>query len=166
MAQHLHIPELDMTPETKANLFGVFAASRDQEYHYAKPGGDPIGVRLCVEYEPSSIVHWLISQVRYVRKGYFLRNSGVQRHTDAQRKAVISFELQNFENIPTKMFDTEGNQTDTIFYGSRAILWNTSVPHEVDPSVDERVFFQLDMERDFTFEQYVEKYKEGELLRW
>lgn len=166
---HIQIPELQLTERNVSDMLGLFYDYQDREYHFVPPDEKcvDLGLNMLVKYKRNSIVHGLESKVRFVRQSYFLRNTGVEIHSDMKRTAVIGFELSNPENAPTRMFDDDRQMVEEVFYDEvNAILWDTTCLHAVAPCAQDRIFFQMELERHLCFEDYVELYEKGELFRW
>ena len=78
---------------------------------------------------------------------------------DDRRQCVISFELKNDHQVPLKFYDPD----EEVFH-TTPIMWNTTVLHGSESSPSERIFFQIELEDDKTFDFYFRKYIENELL--
>jgi len=166
---HIHIPELSPSMDDVKSLLGTFEQNREHEYHFVPPAdkGVDLGLHMLVKYKRTSLIHALESKIRFVKQSYFLRNNGVDIHRDIKRTAVIGIELSNPLNAPTKMYDDDRSLAEEVFYdGVNAALWDTTRLHSVDNVPIERIYFQMELERHLSFQDYVELYQSGELFRW
>jgi hypothetical protein len=78
-------------------------------------------------------------------------SSGYHPHIDDTRQCIISFELQNEHNVPLKFYDP-----DEEVYHNGPIMWNTTKLHGSDSSPSERIFYQIELQDNNTFEYYYE----------
>lgn len=166
---HIHIPELEPSQDDVDGLLKTFESHRHDEYHFVPPAdkGVDLGLHMLVKYQRSEFIHRLESKVRFIKQSYFLRNHGVDIHRDMKRTAVIGFQLSNPLNVPTKIYHDDGNLCEEVFYDCiNVALWDTTRLHSVDDAPLERIFFQAELERHLSYDDYVDLYKSGELFRW
>jgi uncharacterized protein with von Willebrand factor type A (vWA) domain len=116
---------------------------------------------LLLEEMPDCIGN-IVSQINtdYFRIIYYYSNwEDVTRHSDQGRGSVITIPLINKSNIPT-IFDA-GN----LHYDG-ATLVDTSIEHWVENPLNEfRLFMQIELTEDITFNEYVDLYHAGKLLK-
>ena len=71
---------------------------------------------------------------------------------------VLKYKINH--NIPLKFYEPEEE-----VYHNGPIMWNTAVLHGSDPSPTERIFYQVELKDNNTFDYYVEQYKNNKLLK-
>ena len=164
----LELPEIQIHDSERAELFDIHSEYKKNEIQFVAQSGDICDLWLMSDYVRSPLIHRLESKVKHVRNSYFLRNKGTYRHRDHLRLTVISFVLQDPARIPTTIFaDDEETKVGEIFYTpNMPVLWDVSQIHEVPHPSPERIFFQMEMDRSYRFDYYVEMYNNGELFRW
>ena len=144
---------------SKQKLFNIFDKNKkDARIYYNQAEGKPQPITLL---NPSSKDYCkeLESKFRYVRDSYYLTSSGYNAHIDDRRQCIISFELKNDHQVPLKFYDPD----EEVFH-TTPIMWNTTVLHGSEPSPSERIFFQIELEDDKSFDFYAQKHLEGELI--
>jgi len=96
----------------------------------------------------------------YFQRLYYYSNSeDVARHSDKRRDTVITIPLINHKNIPT-MFDS-----GPLYYKGPTLV-NTLINHWVEnPNKEFRLFIQIELKTEYTFEEYVDLYNKGELIK-
>ena len=143
----------------KQKLLDIFYANEQYErIYYNKAEGKPQPITLL---NPSSKDYCkeLESKFKYVRDSYYLTSSGYSPHIDDRRQCIISFELKNDHQVPLKFYDPEEE-----VYHTTPIMWNTAVRHGSENSPSKRIFFQIELEDDKSFNFYMQKHLEGKLL--
>ncbi len=150
--------ELDLDYD-KQQLLQIFKDNQNHLKTYINKNGDnqPIGI-LKFPNKPDYILK-MESRFNFVHDSYFILSSGYHPHRDDTRQCIISFEVQNENNIPLKFYYPE----EEVFHKS-AIMWNTKCFHGSDPSPTERIFYQIELLDSNKFEYYVNKHKDNELL--
>tara|TARA_B100000035_G_scaffold251131_1_gene220217 strand:- start:560 stop:1045 length:486 start_codon:yes stop_codon:yes gene_type:complete len=144
---------------SKQKLLNIFEKNKkDARIYYNQAEGKPQPITLL---NPSSKDYCkeLESKFRYVRDSYYLTSSGYNPHIDDRRQCIISFELKNDHQVPLKFYDPD----EEVFH-TTPIMWNTTVLHGSEPSPSERIFFQIELEDDKSFDFYAQKHLEGELI--
>lgn len=135
----------------KQKLLDIFNNNKDKIHTYVnKQGNDqPIGILLF--NEKPDYLKQLEGLFKRVHNSYFLMSSGYHPHIDDTRQCIISFELQNEHNVPLKFYDP-----DEEVYHNGPIMWNTKKLHGSDSSPSERIFYQIELQDNNTFEYYYE----------
>jgi hypothetical protein len=135
----------------KQKLLDIFNNNKDKIHTYVnKQGNDqPIGILLF--NEKPDYLKQLEGLFKRVHNSYFLMSSGYHPHIDDTRQCIISFELQNEHNVPLKFYDP-----DEEVYHNGPIMWNTTKLHGSDSSPSERIFYQIELQDNNTFEYYYE----------
>jgi len=144
---------------SKQKLLSIYDKNKkDARIYYNQAEGKPQPITLL---NPSSKDYCkeLESKFRYVRDSYYLTSSGYSPHIDDRRQCIVSFELKNDHQVPLKFYDPD----EEVFHIT-PIMWNTTVLHGSEPSPTERIFFQIELEDDKSFEFYAKKHLEGELI--
>lgn len=148
--------DLDFDKDELLNIYYL-----NQEYervYYNKNEGKPQPITLLNPTEKPYCKE-LESKFKYVRDSYFLTSSGYSPHIDDRRQCIVSFELKNDYQVPLKFYDPD----EEVFH-STPIMWNTTKLHGSESSPSKRIFFQIELEDDKSFEYYMRKYKQNELL--
>jgi hypothetical protein len=145
----------------KEKLLKIYEQHKDRikTYINREGGTSPIGVLLFDE-KPDYILE-MENKVNYLHNSYYLISSGYHPHVDDTRQCVISFELQNEHNIPLKFYEPEEE-----VYHDGPIMWNTSVWHGSDPSPTPRIFYQIELKDDKTFDFYLREYMSDNLFKY
>lgn len=163
----LDLPELQLLDGERTELLSLYETWKVHEIQYRREkSGTMQDLWLLGAYERTPLINRLQSKVRYVRQSYFLKNKGIEPHRDDNRTAVISFELINPENLPTRVYDDESNLVGVIHYDNMPVLWSTQRLHDAEWTSEPRLFFQMELERENSFEYYAELYQTGDLFRW
>jgi len=143
----------------KQKLLDIFYANEQYErtyYNNAEGKAQPITL---LNPPSKDYCKELEAKFKYVRDSYYLTSSGYSPHIDDRRQCVISFELKNDHQVPLKFYDP-----DEEVYHTSAIMWNTTLLHGSESSPSKRIFFQIELEDDKSFEFYRRKHLENELL--
>lgn len=144
---------------SKQKLLSIYDKNKkDARIYYNQAEGKPQPITLL---NPSSKDYCkeLESKFRYVRDSYYLTSSGYNPHIDDRRQCIISFELKNNHQVPLKFYDPD----EEVFH-TTPIMWNTTVLHGSEPSPSKRIFFQIELEDDKSFDFYAQKHLEGKLI--
>jgi len=143
----------------KSRLLDIFYTNEKYErtyYNNAEGKAQPITL---LNPPSKDYCKELEAKFKYVRDSYYLTSSGYSPHIDDRRQCVISFELKNDHQVPLKFYDP-----DEEVYHTSAIMWNTTLLHGSESSPSKRIFFQIELEDDKSFEFYRRKHLENELL--
>tara|TARA_A100001391_G_scaffold137070_1_gene95720 strand:- start:182 stop:649 length:468 start_codon:yes stop_codon:yes gene_type:complete len=151
--------ELDLNFD-KQKLLNIYDNYKYKIKTYTNKAGDdqPIGI-LSFDEKPQYI-QFLENKFNFLHNSYYLISSGYHPHIDDTRQCIVSFEIQNHHNIPLKFYEPEEE-----VYHNGPIMWNTAVLHGSDPSPTERIFYQVELKDNNTFDYYVEQYKNNKLLK-
>lgn len=143
----------------KDKLLDIFNLNKkDARIYYNQNDGKPQPITLLNPKEKDYCKE-LERKFKYVRDSYYLTSSGYAPHVDDRRQCIISFELKNDHQVPLKFYDPD----EEVFH-TTPIMWNTTALHGSESSPSERIFFQIELEDDKTFDFYFRKYIENELL--
>jgi len=167
LKHHRIIPEISLTPSEIDTLLATFREYQNNEIQYITKFDELVPLWLMSNYERSELVHRLESKLYHVRNSYFLRNMGTTRHRDHLRKTVISYVLDAPHDIPTTIYSDDHEPVEYIYYKKGdAVIWDVSRLHEVPRPSPERIFFQIEMDRRFSYGDYIKMLEAGELFRW
>lgn len=100
----------------------------------------------------------------YYQVSTYIMSSGWGAHVDSFRNCVVSFEVLNPDNSPLLYYNDDGTVKHEVFHNNKPIMWDTTLLHGSEHCENERVFFQIELGRDNTFEYYKELYEKGTLI--
>ena len=133
----------------KQKLLDIFNNNKDKIYTYTNKKGDDQPISVLLFNEKPDYLKQLEGLFKKVHNSYYLMSSGYNPHIDDTRQCIISFELQNKHNVPLKFYDP-----DEEVYHNGPIMWNTAKLHGSDSSPSERIFYQIELQDNNTFEYY------------
>tara|TARA_B110000908_G_scaffold137770_1_gene163560 strand:+ start:4376 stop:4852 length:477 start_codon:yes stop_codon:yes gene_type:complete len=156
MSVHMYIPAINPTIDEQATLINYYYAN-EASLHANTVAGLNF---LLIDQLPSCLID-IVNKVNpeYFERIYYYSNRGnVARHADKRRGTVITIPLINKSNIPTS-FDS-GN----VYY-HESVLVNTTVEHWADnPDEEFRLFIQVELNEDHTFDEYIQLHIKNDLV--
>lgn len=163
---YIHIPELIISEDQKNQLLHLYYEQKHKLGHtYVSKTGKPQELTLVGGFDNPAFLMDIVKPIpnNYIDAWYFLSNFGVNAHIDDNRQCILSYEIQNYENIPLSFFDNQ-TEIEVHYKANTPILWNTQFMHGSKISLTERIFFQIEMKRNNSFEFYLNQYKNGKLI--
>jgi len=148
MSVHMHIPAMNPTIDEQESLINYYYANEASLHANGFAGLN----FLFVDHLPTCLIDIVnkVNPAYFQRIYYYSNQDDVSRHADARRGTVITIPLMNNANIPIS-FDS-GN----VYY-SGSVLINTTVEHWVDnPDNVFRLFIQVELNEDHTFDEYIQ----------
>ncbi len=169
MANYIEVPELAITEAETEMLLRYFHETKNQYGKmYVTESGRQQDLLVVANFPKTELIEKICDKIDpfYIKNLYFLANHGIDIHVDDGRTCVISFELQNSERVPTDIYDSTitRNRIEQIHYKDLPIMWNTKAVHGAEESISQRIFFQIEIDTIFPFDDMVTIYKNGGLL--
>jgi hypothetical protein len=165
MKPWLKLPELRLTDNQKELLLTYFLDNEHLCYeHLSTKTGIPTGLKILRDTVPNSPEMEELNQKinpAFFKAGYYLGNRGVGKHTDGMRTCAILFELQNPDHIGTTFH--WGDDTEILQYDDTYMI-NVKHEHSVQDTDTFRIFYQIELRDENSFEFYVDQYTKGNLL--
>lgn len=167
---YIKTPELNITEEERKELIQCFYDNEHNKTTYISKKGTDTTLTILTEVDTvPSIMQKLIDKIpkKYYHTFVFLGNNGsISPHVDDTRQAVITFPLIT-DDTPTSFIEEKDYDSivDELFYNdNQTVLWNTKAWHKVVAADQFRLFFQIELNPDNTYEDYEALYKEGKLF--
>ena len=149
----------------REKLMDIFHEHKHRTNYYVSNSEEmPVSSITWADVEKPDYIKELESNFNFFYQSYFIMSSGYWPHVDDTRQCLISFEIQNENNVPLKFYDPD---EEAIHPDPKngAIMWNPQALHGSESSPTQRIFYQIELEDDKPFEFYVEKYINEELLK-
>jgi hypothetical protein len=144
----------------KKTLHQIYDENKNNVKVYVNKKGNnqPIGI-LSFKNKPNYLLE-IENKFNFVHNSYFLISGGYHPHKDDSRQCIISFEVLNIHKVPLKFYDPEEE-----IYHDNPIMWNTQELHGSENSPSDRIFYQVELKDDQSFQYYVNQYHENNLLK-
>jgi len=159
------IEELSLDSMTTERLVEYFFANENLCYeHLSTKTGNPTGLRILRDVVVNSKeMQQLNDRINpeFFKSGYYLGNLGVSRHIDGMRTAAILFELRNPENIGTTF---HWHDHEEILLYDATYMINVKHEHSVQKSKSFRLFYQIELSDENSFDFYVDQHQQGNLI--
>lgn len=168
MIDYIEVPQLVLTAEQKANLLEYFHEVKQQYGQlYVTKSGRVQDLMVVVGFPSNDLIKQISDRLPagIIHNTYFLANNGIDVHQDDDRYCIISFELQNTENVPMDIYDEDRVLIDRMYYKGMPMMWNPKIVHGAGTSSTQRIFFQIEMRRDLRFPEVLDMYLKGELIK-
>lgn len=165
------VPELTITSAEVEELRNFFYLQKSKFGRtYVSEGNIKTELTIVDGYEKSKLIKKIESAVNsdIINASYFVSNYGIQPHIDDNRQCILSFEIQNTENVATN-FHLDTVDLDTVesrYYNKIPLMWNPQIRHSANISVSERIFFQIELDRQYNFSYYIDMYNNRRLFNY
>lgn len=165
MTHCIKVPELILNKKEINNLKKLYFLNKLQYGRtYVSDNGVPSELTIVADYPKSDLIKKIENKIenKYIDASYFVSNRGIEPHTDDNRQCIFSFEISNDENIPIN-FHVD-NLVTAEHYNGEVLMWNPQIRHSADKSITERIFFQIELQRNLTYNDYLRLYQSDKLI--
>lgn len=167
---YVKVPELNISDDQCQALIKCFDDNIHNKTTYVAQNGIDTTLTILTELDNTNeIVNYLINRIskKYYFSFVFLGNKGnITPHKDDDRQAVITFPLIT-NDTPTSFLQEDNHDTviNELYYNTNeAVMWNTKIWHKVLPTDQFRLFFQIELKRDNSYEFYYNELMSGNLI--
>lgn len=168
---YVKIPELNITENQRQELIDCFYDNQNNTTTYISEKGTDTTLTILTDVDnPPEILQQLIKKIspeHYFTFVFLGNNGNIFPHVDDTRQAVITFPLI-VDDTPTTFIDEHDyDKVDgELYYNDyQTVLWNTKHWHKVVHAEQFRLFFQIELAQENTYEFYVNQLESGCLLR-
>ena len=150
MNGHFYLDQIDFKDNDRKELLSFFHKFRDQYTRkYISKKGTETNLFVIDGY-PNQKIHKKYISIfsKWYKTSAYLANYGIEEHVDDIRKFVISFELQNIDNIPLTL---DGKD---VYYQNQVMAWNPQLTHYARKSDHMRIFYQIELDHNNDYNFY------------
>jgi len=158
MTYCVELTELVISNSQRVDMLETYLAAKPQYGRQYTSGSDALTPLTIVGgYAKTDLIIHIENQIDadLIDASYFVSNFGINPHVDDNRQCIISYEIQNKENIPINFHTPDGKTTRIWYTDNHPLMWNPQVMHSADRSDSERIFFQIELKRDSVFTDYL-----------
>lgn len=160
---HYRVPEMDMPEDLIHALEKYYRLHEDKVIRYINENGNNSGLGILPMHHDE--VDGLLEYTgkifpEYFFEFYLIVNSGLDKHVDDNRQSVLTVEILNPEHVGTRFYDDDGS-FELKYKQGEAHMISTQQYHSVDESAKERVFFQMELDRNYSFDDIKYVYRNG-----
>lgn len=154
---YTRLPEWDLTPDQINALITYYNERQHKLKQYITKSGRAQELWLLYINKRIPVMQDMLNSLPFDRNCYFISNTGIDRHVDDGRSCTISWCIQGEHAGPTLFWDSD--TTDVIadechYTPGGAVLLNTTRWHSSPFQTDLRVFFQIELAQNISYENH------------